>query len=176
MGCAAPASGAVWVRVLRAWRGRPGRAPHTHHPSSTRPQEKASSLSVPVSDPAAEEKRRRDAEEARQAELRAHGQPVTPEAFTAWKARFDAEQALERAKLEGKDAGEERKGRLPGKQWFLQQEAQHIEVRARALLGGGGGGAGGGLAACAWAAPQACPAGWRFATALPLPSLTSPPT
>ena len=126
-------------------------------PPPTRPQEKASSLSVPVSDPAAEEKRRRDAEEARQAELRAHGQPVTPEAFTAWKARFDAEQALERAKLEGKDAGEERKGRLTGKQWFLQQEAQHIEVRARALLGGGGGGAGGGLAACAWAAPAGVP-------------------
>jgi len=35
---------------------------------------------------------------------------------------------LQRAKLEG-DKSEDRKNRLTGKQWFLQQEAQHIEVR-----------------------------------------------
>lgn len=46
-----------------------------------------------------------------------------------WKARFDAEMALQRAKLEGEKI-EDRKNRLTGKQWFLQQEAQHIEVGA----------------------------------------------
>ncbi len=45
-----------------------------------------------------------------------------------WKARFDAEMTLQRAKLE-RDKSEDRKNRLTGKQWFLQQEAQHIEVR-----------------------------------------------
>lgn len=99
-----------------------------------------------MADPVAEEKRRRDAEEARQAELRRHGQPVTPEAFVAWKAAFDAEQALERAKLQGKDAAEESKG-LTGKQFFLQQEAQHIEVRAWGGAMRAGRGAG---SSCAW--------------------------
>jgi hypothetical protein len=90
-------------------------------------QEKASSLAVPSHDPEAEERRRREAEEERLAELRRHGHPVTPEAFADWKAGFEAEQALERAKLED-GRSEERKGRLTGKQWFLQQEAQHLEV------------------------------------------------
>ncbi len=54
-------------------------------------QDKASALAVPSSDPEAEERRRREAEEQRLAELRAHGTPVTPEAFAEWKARFEAE-------------------------------------------------------------------------------------
>lgn len=90
-------------------------------------QEKASSVAVPSHDPEAEEKRRREAEEARLAELRAHGHPVTPEAFAEWRAKFDAEQALERSKLvEGK--AEDKQNRPTGKQWFRQQEEQHLEV------------------------------------------------
>ncbi|KAL4426114.1 hypothetical protein ABPG77_002700 [Micractinium sp. CCAP 211/92] len=99
--------------------------------------DKASALAVPSSDPEAEERRRREAEEQRLAELRAHGTPVTPEAFAEWKARFEAEMALERAKLE--EAGgkaEDRKGRPTGKAWFLQQEAAHIEVEEPELEDG----------------------------------------
>lgn len=91
-------------------------------------QEKAASMAVPSSDPVLEEKRRRDAEDARLAELRRGGQPVTPEAFAAWRAKFEAEQAQLRAKLEGVKV-EEKQTRLTGKQYFLQQEAQHLEVR-----------------------------------------------
>ncbi|KAL4452160.1 hypothetical protein ABPG75_007822 [Micractinium tetrahymenae] len=99
--------------------------------------EKATSLAVPSSDPEAEERRRREAEEQRLAELRAHGTPVTPEAFAAWKAQFDAEQALERAKLdEAAGKAEDKKGRLTGKAWFLQQEAAHIEVEEPELEDG----------------------------------------
>ncbi|KAI3438059.1 hypothetical protein D9Q98_000502 [Chlorella vulgaris] len=90
-------------------------------------QEKAASMAVPSSDPVLEEKRRRDAEDARLAELRRGGQPVTPEAFAAWRAKFEAEQAQLRAKLEGVKV-EEKQTRLTGKQYFLQQEAQHLEV------------------------------------------------
>ncbi|KAI7835902.1 hypothetical protein COHA_010205 [Chlorella ohadii] len=90
-------------------------------------QDKSTTLAVPSADPEAEERRRREAEEARLAEMRAHGHAVTPEAFAEWKARFDAEMTLQRAKLEG-DKSEDRKNRLTGKQWFLQQEAQHIEI------------------------------------------------
>ena len=55
------------------------------------------------------------------------------------QARFDAEMALAKAKLTaaagaggggGAAAGGDKAGRLTGKQWFMQQEAQHIEVRA----------------------------------------------
>lgn len=91
-------------------------------------------MAVPSSDPEAEERRRRAEEEARMAEMRAHGHAVTPEAFAEWKVKFEAEQALERAKLEDGKA-EEKKNRLTGKQWFLQQEAAHLEVRRPSMVG-----------------------------------------
>ena len=89
----------------------------------------------PTLDPVAEQRRMLEAEEARLAALRAHGTPVTPEAFKEWRARFDTEQALERAQLAG--AGPAADGaaaapgvtpRLTGKQWFLKQDAEHREV------------------------------------------------
>ena len=47
--------------------------------------------------------------------------------LTLWHPTL--EQALERAKLDG-GKGEDKSGRPNGKQWFLQQEAAHIEVGA----------------------------------------------
>ncbi len=55
--------------------------------------EKGAEVAAPVSDPEAELKRQREAEEARIAELRAHGMPVTPETFAAGTAKIDAEMA-----------------------------------------------------------------------------------
>ncbi|PSC71022.1 RWD domain-containing 1 [Micractinium conductrix] len=89
--------------------------------------DKAAGMAMPSADPESEERRRRAAEEERLAEIRRHGHPVTPETFAEWKAKFDAEQALERAKLDG-GKGEDKSGRPNGKQWFLQQEAAHIEI------------------------------------------------
>lgn len=142
-----------WVQVRRAGGGGVGQrgqrvqgwvalcptACHPQHPPPhvlpcapplRSPQDKAAGMAVPVADPEAEEKRRREKEEERLAEMRRHGTPVTPEAFAEWRKRFDAEQAAARAKVEG--GKEEDKKRPTGKQWFLQQEAAHIEVRARA--------------------------------------------
>lgn len=45
-------------------------------------------------DPDAEEKRRREEEEAARAAARAHGTPVTVEAFMAWKAAYDAGEGV----------------------------------------------------------------------------------
>lgn len=97
-------------------------------------QAKAENMAMPSTDPEVEEKRRREAEEERLAELRRHGHPVTPEAFAEWKAKFDAELALERAKLDG-GKSEEKAARLSGKQFFLQQEAAHLEVEEPELEG-----------------------------------------
>ena len=98
--------------------------------------EKGTALATPVFDPAAEEKRRREAEEFRIAEIRRHGHPVTPESFKEWKAKFDAEMALAKASLQESTAAAAAaaaaaatKGpRLTGKAWFQQQEAQHIDI------------------------------------------------
>lgn len=94
--------------------------------------EKGAALAAPSTDPEAEEKRRREEEEARLAELRRHGTPVTVESFAAWKAKFDAEMALAKATLAADAAAAASattaKGRLTGRAWFLQQEAQHIEI------------------------------------------------
>lgn len=89
--------------------------------------EKGTALAAPISDPEAEEKKRREAEEFRIAELRRHGTPVTPENFAAWKAKFDAEMALAKAGL-NESAAVVAKGKMTGKAWFLQQEAQHITI------------------------------------------------
>jgi len=91
--------------------------------------ERAAEMAVPVVDPEAERKQREEEEEARIAALRAHGTPVTPETFKEWKLRFDAEMQV--AKMELQDPGlsaAAAKGKMTGKAWFLQQEAQHIEI------------------------------------------------
>lgn len=61
------------------------------------PQDKSSTLAVPSADPEAEEKRRREAEEARLAEMRAHGHAVTPEAFAEVRGRVVRSGGLARA-------------------------------------------------------------------------------
>lgn len=88
----------------------------------------AAAVGAAAVDPEAERKQREAEEEARIAALRAHGTPVTPETFADWKVKFEAEMALQKAKL-GDTQTVEKQGRLSGKQWFMQQEAQHIEVR-----------------------------------------------
>lgn len=72
--------------------------------------------------------RERAAEEARIAELRRHGTPVTPEAFHAWADKFEAErQAAKEAERLARGVADDGQ-RLTGKQWFLQQEALHRGV------------------------------------------------
>ncbi|KAF8063830.1 RWDD1 [Scenedesmus sp. PABB004] len=72
-------------------------------------------------DPEAEEKRRREEEEAARAAARAHGHPVTVEAFEEWRRKFEAEQAAARG-ADGK-GGAADGARVTGKQWFLAQLA-----------------------------------------------------
>jgi hypothetical protein len=76
-------------------------------------------------DPEAEERRKRDEEEAARAAARAHGHPVTTEAFEAWRKKFEAEQALAKAQLsDGSKGGDgAAAGRVTGKAWFLAQMA-----------------------------------------------------
>jgi hypothetical protein len=83
--------------------------------------ETGAGLAMANEDPEAEIKRLRAAEELRQAELRAHGTPVTPETFREWKARFDAEMALARAAVTD-TATTAASTRMTGKQFFMQQE------------------------------------------------------
>nr|XP_043627132.1 RWD domain-containing protein 1-like [Erigeron canadensis] len=53
-----------------------------------------------------------------------HGEPVTIETFLAWREKFEAEMALERAKLlpESALAGTKEK-KITGKEWFLSGRA-----------------------------------------------------
>lgn len=81
----------------------------------------AKEQATPVQDPAVLEKKMREAEEARLAELRAHGTPVTREAFAKWKEAFEAENAVSEAAL-----GEEQ--RMTGKRFFQIQESRHADV------------------------------------------------
>jgi hypothetical protein len=76
-------------------------------------------------DEEAEAKRKRDEEEAKRAAARAHGTPVTLEAFMAWKRTFEAEKAAEKAQqLENSKTAEDLKlQRLTGRQWFQKEEA-----------------------------------------------------
>ena len=52
-------------------------------------------------DPAAARKAEEEAEERRLAEIRSHGTMVTPQTFAEWKKRFDAEMALQKARIQG---------------------------------------------------------------------------
>ncbi|KAK9060507.1 hypothetical protein SSX86_021211 [Deinandra increscens subsp. villosa] len=54
----------------------------------------------------------------------AHGEPVTVETFLAWRERFEAEQALERAKLLPESAlAATKEKKLTGRQWFQSGRA-----------------------------------------------------
>lgn len=91
--------------------------------------EKGTAMAQPVLDPLAEEKKRRAAEEERIAELRRHGTPCTVETFKAWKEKFDAEMALAKSSVRDPVTASAVKGKMTGKAWFVQQEAQHIEIK-----------------------------------------------
>ncbi|KAG2422333.1 hypothetical protein HYH02_015451 [Chlamydomonas schloesseri] len=90
--------------------------------------------SGPAVDPDLERKKAEEAAEKKRAEARAHGTPVTPEAFAAWKAKFDAEMAAAKARaLEGlKD--DDRAKRLSGKAWFIKQAAAGLELEGMEAL------------------------------------------
>ena len=94
--------------------------------------EKGNAMETRADDPEVAEKKRREAEEARIAEMRRHGTPVTPETFKEWKAKFDAEAAMARTSVQDPasttSANAVVKGKLTGRAWFLQQEAHHIEI------------------------------------------------
>jgi hypothetical protein len=82
-----------------------------------------------VDDSEAAQRRALEAAEAQRAAARAHGTPVTVEAFMAWKRAFDAQVAAERSpagEASGKagDAAAAAAGRLSGKQWFLRRQAE----------------------------------------------------
>jgi hypothetical protein len=79
---------------------------------------------VPEDDPDVARKKAEEAEEAKRAAARAHGHLVTKETFEAWKIKFEAEQAAERAKGDNKEA--EKKNRLTGKQFFMQASTAEV--------------------------------------------------
>jgi hypothetical protein len=82
-------------------------------------------------DEEAEAKRLRDAEEAARQAARAHGTPVTLEAFNAWKRQFDAEQALAKAALvEANKDADAKAARLTGRAWFVRQAAEGAQSEA----------------------------------------------
>lgn len=88
----------------------------------------ASTKAGPTHDPEAERRRLEELEEARRAELRAHGTVVTPETFAKWKHDFDEEmKASNVAAVSGDKKAQKGTNTLTGKQWFLLQEAQHID-------------------------------------------------
>ncbi|PNW85981.1 hypothetical protein CHLRE_03g201776v5 [Chlamydomonas reinhardtii] len=86
--------------------------------------------SGPAVDPDLERRKADEAAEKKRAEARAHGHPVTVEAFMAWKLKFDAEVAAAKAKaLEGLKE-DDRAKRLSGKAWFIKQAAAGLELEA----------------------------------------------
>ncbi|KAG2436662.1 hypothetical protein HXX76_006190 [Chlamydomonas incerta] len=86
--------------------------------------------SGPAEDPDLERRKADEAAEKKRAEARAHGHPVTPEAFQEWKLKFDAEMAAAKARaLEGLKDDDKAK-RLSGKAWFLKQAAAGLELEA----------------------------------------------
>lgn len=89
--------------------------------------ELAADQSGPANNPEAERRKLLEAEEARLAELRAHGTPVTPETFNEWKLKFDAEMNLERVNLKPDKLALNQGGRMTGRQWFQQHETARGE-------------------------------------------------
>ncbi|CAG9462619.1 unnamed protein product [Pedinophyceae sp. YPF-701] len=62
--------------------------------------------------------REEEEEQKRREEVRRHGTPVTAETFAKWKEAYDAEKALERAKLMDTKAAAEKARRLTGRKYF----------------------------------------------------------
>ena len=77
-----------------------------------------------AADPDAERKKMQEEEERRISELRAHGTPATPESFEKWKHDFDEEM---RSLKQNQPETVSKTNKMTGKQWFLQQDAQHIK-------------------------------------------------
>jgi hypothetical protein len=82
----------------------------------------AANQSGPSNNPEAERRKMLEAEEARLAELRVHGTPVTPDTFNEWKLRFDAEMNLEKVNLKPDKLALGQGGKMTGRQWFQQHE------------------------------------------------------
>ncbi|KAJ4882155.1 Ubiquitin-conjugating enzyme family protein [Raphanus sativus] len=60
-----------------------------------------------------------------------HGEPVTLETFVAWRERYEAELALERAKLMPESAlTAPKEKKLTGRQWFESGKARGVVVTA----------------------------------------------
>lgn len=87
----------------------------------------AANQSGPSNNPEAERRKMLEAEEARLAELRAHGTPVTPDTFDEWKSRFDAEMNLEKVNLKPDKLALGQGGKMTGRQWFQQHETAKDE-------------------------------------------------
>ena len=77
-------------------------------------------------DPEELKQRAIEEEEKRKAEERRLGTPCTPESFQAWKEKFDAIKALERAKEPDLVTKQEKDKKMTGKQYFLQTDASKI--------------------------------------------------
>ncbi|CAI5537604.1 unnamed protein product [Closterium sp. Naga37s-1] len=68
-------------------------------------------------------------EEVKEEVIEPHGLPVTVETFTEWRDRFEAEIALEKAKLLSDAAlAASKEKRLTGRQWFVQKASKGIVV------------------------------------------------
>ncbi|CAI5492098.1 unnamed protein product [Closterium sp. Naga37s-1] len=68
-------------------------------------------------------------EEEKEEVIEPHGLPVTVETFTEWRDRFEAEIALEKAKLLSDAAlAASKEKRLTGRQWFVQKASKGIVV------------------------------------------------
>jgi hypothetical protein len=87
---ATPAEGASQPPPNALPEGRPTHLPPPPLATPTPPPPTPTHTPGSGADPEAEEKRRREEEEAARAAARAHGTPVTIEAFNAWRARYDA--------------------------------------------------------------------------------------
>lgn len=73
-------------------------------------------------------KKREEAEEERKVqEARAHGTPVTPESFAAWKSAFEEEQRAQTVAAGGVIEEEVIANKKTGKQYFLDKYAQQAE-------------------------------------------------
>jgi len=89
-------------------------------------REKAHVEVVEEIDPAELKQRAVEEEEKRRAEARRIGTAVTPESFKAWKEKFDAVKALERARDPDLMVKQDRAKQMTGKQYFLQTDASKI--------------------------------------------------
>jgi hypothetical protein len=87
----------------------------------------AANQSGPSNNPEAQRRKMLEAEEARLAELRVHGTPVTLDTFNEWKLRFDAEMNLEKVNLKPDKLALGQGEKMTGRQWFRQHETAKDE-------------------------------------------------